>query len=85
MQNFLFIFFFLLQVGRPIRNGTYAAKKMVASVYSKVNHNKQSVQFDIFVNNAIEDQSNVRMYIECELRGLGKVSTIEKLKLSRFM
>ena len=48
-----------LQAGRPIRNGTYASKKMVASVYAKAEPELNLIQFDIFVNNAIEDQSYV--------------------------
>ncbi len=52
-------FFYSLQVGRPIRNGTYAGKKMVSSVYAKAVPESECVQIDIFVNNAIEDQSQV--------------------------
>lgn len=39
---------------------------MVASVYSKHNPSKKTVQFDLFVNNAIEDQSSVSIYCSTE-------------------
>ena len=47
-------------MGTPIRNGTHTAKKMVTSVFTKRESDRaDSVQLDVFISNAIQDQVQV--------------------------
>ena len=49
--------------GSPMRSGSHSAKKMVASIFSKHDDSGKTWSLPVILNNAIQDQIQVRLSI----------------------